>query len=83
MLMNYIAAPLVPIRNTTVELFLVEDSLYSQRLSQLLNTWWLVNAAPFAVIGNFSSSTNGFLPFRTANSTDGSFITGDTVLQSE
>jgi hypothetical protein len=33
----------------------VGDTLFSQRFSQLLNTYWLAFAAPFSVTGNFTA----------------------------
>jgi len=37
----------------------IGDSLFSRRVSQLLNTWWITNVAPFAVTGDFRTHENG------------------------
>lgn len=41
------------------DIYPVADQLFSERFSQLWNTWWLSMIAPFAVTGNFSSPSIG------------------------
>ncbi|KAI0469218.1 hypothetical protein F4859DRAFT_137687 [Xylaria cf. heliscus] len=52
---GYIADPDNPFTLTeTPRLTDVGDALFSQRLSQLMNTYWLDSIAPYAITGNFS-----------------------------
>jgi hypothetical protein len=84
MLLNYIASPALTIgSNKAVDLSHIEDDTYSERFSQLLNTYWLSSAAPFAVLGNFTQQNqNLFLaPYSTADSTVGSSTTGQLVFR--
>lgn len=52
---GYIADPDNPFTLTeTPRLPDVGDALFSQRLTQLMNTYWIDSVAPFAITGNFS-----------------------------
>ncbi|KAK5630115.1 hypothetical protein RRF57_005830 [Xylaria bambusicola] len=56
---GYIADPNNPFTLTeTPRLPDVGDALFSQRLGQLMNTYWLDSIAPFAITGNFSLHPN-------------------------
>ncbi|GIZ44614.1 hypothetical protein CKM354_000780700 [Cercospora kikuchii] len=46
--------------NSTIPIGSIGPKLFSQRFSQLLNTFWLISVAPYAITGNFSAlpSTN-------------------------
>jgi len=84
MLLNYIASPALTIgSNRAVDLSNIGDDTYSERLSQLLNTYWLSSAAPFAVLGNFTQQSQNLLlaPYSTADSTVGSSTTGHLVFR--
>jgi hypothetical protein len=84
MLLNYIASPaLTTGSNRAVDLSQIGDDTYSERLSQLLNTYWLSSAAPFAVLGNFTQQSQNLLlaPSSTADSTVGSSTTGHLVFR--
>ncbi|KAK4455215.1 hypothetical protein QBC34DRAFT_433427 [Podospora aff. communis PSN243] len=68
------------------EIWPVGDEVFSQRFTELLNTFWIVNIAPFAVTGNFTyesqprDPTPGPTRYRIHNVT-GSVISNDPVLR--
>jgi hypothetical protein len=84
MLLDYIASPALTIgSDRAVDLSHIGDDTYSERLSQLLNTYWLSSAAPFAVLGNFQQQSQNLLSatYSTADSTAGSSTTGHLVFR--
>lgn len=62
----------------------IDETVFSQRFAQLLNTYWLALVAPFSITGNFSAHDNGSLPEQdgkgTARNTTAQLETVESVL---
>ncbi|KAI8946670.1 hypothetical protein F4801DRAFT_596325 [Xylaria longipes] len=56
----------------------VGDALFSQRMTQLMNTYWLDSVAPFAIIGNFTLHTGYDIYKRNSYNTDSTIGTAET-----
>ena len=63
-----------------VDLADVGDDLFSQRFTQLLNTFWIAGIAPFAVTGNFTKNNTSALAAYGVQSANSLTESGQTIL---
>jgi hypothetical protein len=77
----YFINPAAPTKSVldgnTKELYSIGDELFSQRFSQLLNTFWLASIAPFSIAGSFSA----YPPDQTAAQTQGTIRIVEDVMK--
>lgn len=79
---GYLANPQSPFPlSITQAPIAISDQLMSQRLGQILNTYWIDSIAPFAVSGNFTMPAKSTTPYNPATyNVDSSIATIETYV---